>query len=102
MRANLQGRYGLVPSMDPNGLRVPLAIRFFYRDFHEAEAEKFQTLFTDAAVEFSGIVRPGQLVRTESRVLFYRRRKLKVQAVATLEDGSEVCRGELAGLGVVG
>jgi 3-hydroxyacyl-[acyl-carrier-protein] dehydratase len=90
----------LVESMAQCGV-VPLAIRFFFRDFEEKEAESFQTLFTDTSVDFSGIVRPGDLVRTESRVVFYRRRKLKVDATMTLEDGTEVCRGQLAGLGVM-
>jgi len=89
----------LVESMAQCGV-VPIAIRLFFRDLEENQAENLQTLFTDASVDFSGIVRPGELVRTESRVIFFRRRKLKVDAAMTLEDGTEVCRGQLAGLGV--
>jgi 3-hydroxyacyl-[acyl-carrier-protein] dehydratase len=80
---------------------VPLAIYLFHRDF-EGEAEKFQTLFTDAAVEFSGIVRPGERVRTDARLVFWRRKKLKVEAEMRREDGTLVCSGTLAGIGVVG
>ena len=78
---------------------VPLAIYFFYRD-HEAEAEKFQTLFTDATIDFSGLVRPGDRVHTEAKLIFYRRRKVRVRAEMMLDDGTLVCSGELAGMGV--
>jgi 3-hydroxyacyl-[acyl-carrier-protein] dehydratase len=79
---------------------VPLAIFYFHRD-HGDEAAKFQTLFTDATVEFSGLVRPGDRVRTEAQLVFYRRRKVRVRAEMKREDGALVCSGELAGLGVV-
>jgi 3-hydroxyacyl-[acyl-carrier-protein] dehydratase len=79
---------------------VPLAIYYFHRD-HPAEAEKFQTLFTDATVEFAGLVRPGDRVRTEAQLVFYRRRKVRVRAEMKRDDGSLVCSGELAGLGVL-
>lgn len=79
---------------------VPLAIFYFHRD-HPGEAEKFQTLFTDATVDFSGLVRPGERVRTEAQLIFYRRRKVRVRAEMKRDDGSLVCSGELAGLGVL-
>ena len=79
---------------------VPLAIYYFHRD-HGADAEKFQTLFTDATIEFSGLVRPGDRVRTEAQLVFYRRRKVRVRAEMKREDGTLVCSGELAGLGVM-
>jgi 3-hydroxyacyl-[acyl-carrier-protein] dehydratase len=79
---------------------VPLAIYYFHRD-HAGEAEKFQTLFTDASIEFSGLVRPGDGVRTEAQLVFYRRRKVRVRAEMRRGDGTLVCSGELAGMGVV-
>jgi 3-hydroxyacyl-[acyl-carrier-protein] dehydratase len=79
---------------------VPLAIYYFHRD-HESDAAKFQTLFTDASVDFSGLVHPGDLVRTEAQLVFYRRRKVRVRAEMKREDGTLVCSGELAGLGVM-
>ena len=91
----------LVESMAQCGV-VPMAIYSFYRDYDESEAAKFQTLFTDTSVDFSGLVRPGDTVRTETSLLFNRRRKLKVEARMLLEDGSVVCEGQLAGMGVVG
>ena len=89
----------LLESMAQCGV-VPIALFRFYAELGEGEAEKFQTLFTDAQVDFSGVVRPGDLVQTESRVLFYRRRKLRVEATMTTADGKLVCSGQLAGMGV--
>ena len=91
----------LVESMAQCGV-VPLAIRLAFAELEEAEAEKFQTFFTEAEVEFSGIVRPGNRVTTESRRLYWRRRKLKAKVEMRLEDGSVVCSGTLAGIGVIG
>jgi 3-hydroxyacyl-[acyl-carrier-protein] dehydratase len=58
------------------------------------------TLFTDATVEFSGIVRPGQRVLVRGRKLLFRRRLLRSAVEMTLEDGTVVCSGTLAGMGV--
>ncbi len=80
---------------------VPLAIYLFHRDF-EGDAEKFQTLFTDASIDFGSVVRPGERVRTDARLVFWRRRKLKVEAEMRSENGTLVCSGTLAGIGVVG
>jgi 3-hydroxyacyl-[acyl-carrier-protein] dehydratase len=79
---------------------VPLAIYLFHRDF-DAEGGGFQTLFTDATMEFSDIVRPGERVRTDARLVFWRRKKLKVEAEMRREDGALVCSASLAGIGVV-
>ena len=89
----------LVESMAQCGV-VPIALFRFFQELDESEAEKFQTLFTDAQIDFSGVVRPGDVVTTESRVIFYRRRKLKVEATMTTADGKIVCAGQLAGMGV--
>jgi 3-hydroxyacyl-[acyl-carrier-protein] dehydratase len=58
------------------------------------------TLFTDATVEFSGIVRPGTRVLTRGRKLVFRRRLLRSAVEMQLEDGTIVCRGTLSGMGV--
>ena len=79
---------------------VPLAIYLFHRDF-DAKGGGFQMLFTDAAMEFSDIVRPGESVRTDARLVFWRRKKLKVEAEMRREDGALVCSATLAGIGVV-
>ena len=58
------------------------------------------TLFTDATVEFTGIVRPGQRVLIHGRKLVFRRRLLRSVVEMTLEDGTVVCSGTLTGMGV--
>jgi 3-hydroxyacyl-[acyl-carrier-protein] dehydratase len=58
------------------------------------------TLFTDASVEFSGVVRPGQRVITRGKKLVFRRLFLRSAVEMTLEDGTVVCSGTLAGMGV--
>ena len=58
------------------------------------------TLFTDATVEFTGIVRPGQRVLIRGRKLIFRRRMLRSSVEMELEDGTVVCRGTLSGMGV--
>jgi 3-hydroxyacyl-[acyl-carrier-protein] dehydratase len=65
------------------------------------EAQKLVTLFTDANVEFSGVVRPGQRVLIRGRKLFFRRRKLRSEVEMHLEDGTLVCSGTLSGMGVL-
>ncbi len=58
------------------------------------------TLFTEAEVEFSGVVKPGERVLIEGRKLFFRHRKLKSEVEMRREDGHVVCRGTLSGMGV--
>jgi 3-hydroxyacyl-[acyl-carrier-protein] dehydratase len=79
---------------------VPLALRLIHRDLDEAEARKLHTFFSDASVEFCQVVRPGERVVTVGRRVFWRRRKLQVEAEMRREDGGMVCSGRLAGLGV--
>ena len=58
------------------------------------------TLSTDATVEFSGMVRPGQRVLIRGRKLVFRRRLLRSAVEMALEDGTVVCSGTLSGTGV--
>jgi len=77
---------------------VPLAIHLFHR---QGLAGTLTTFFTDANVEFAAQVPPGARVRVETSKIYFRRRKLKVQADMSLEDGTPVCSGQLAGIGVI-
>jgi 3-hydroxyacyl-[acyl-carrier-protein] dehydratase len=61
---------------------------------------KLVTFFTDAQVDFSGTVMPGDRVHISGKKLFFRRRKLRSQVEMRLEDGSVVCSGVLSGMGV--
>jgi 3-hydroxyacyl-[acyl-carrier-protein] dehydratase len=59
------------------------------------------TLFTFAEmVEFTDMVRPGDLVMVTGRKVYFRGNQLKVDCVMARPDGSEVCSGVLAGKGV--
>jgi 3-hydroxyacyl-[acyl-carrier-protein] dehydratase len=58
-------------------------------------------LFTEANVEFTGIVGPGDQVTVRAKKIYFRKLKLKVTAEMTLADGTVVCAGELAGVGSI-
>lgn len=79
---------------------VAFGIYLYARQTSREEVAKLLTVFTDANVEFSGTVRPGDRVRTTGRVKFFRRRKLRAAVEMTLDDGTLVCSGELSGMGV--
>jgi 3-hydroxyacyl-[acyl-carrier-protein] dehydratase len=79
---------------------VPMALFLFHLEDGADRAAGLATLFTDASVDFTGVVRPGDRVRVESERVFYRRRKLRVRAEMSLEDGTVVCSGQLSGIGV--
>jgi 3-hydroxyacyl-[acyl-carrier-protein] dehydratase len=79
---------------------VALGIYLVSKASSAHETEKLVTVFTDAQVEFSGIVRPGDRVLISGRKLFFRRLKLRSEVEMRLEDGSVVCSGVLSGMGV--
>lgn len=89
----------LLESMAQCGV-VPLAIYLLHAELDAAEAARFRPLFTDASVDFAGVVPPGERVITETSLVFWRRRKLRVEAEMRREDGSRVCWGQLAGMAV--
>jgi 3-hydroxyacyl-[acyl-carrier-protein] dehydratase len=62
--------------------------------------ERMLTLFTDATVEFTGIVRPGDRVVVRARKVLFRRRLLRSAVELALENGRVVCAGMLSGMGV--
>ena len=64
------------------------------------EVNKMLTIFTDANVDFTGTVLPGDRVTTTGRVKFFRRKKLRAAVEMKLDDGTIVCSGELSGMGV--
>lgn len=74
---------------------------YLYAQQYGAEAtEKVITVFTDCQIEFLGQVLPGDRVITEGRVKFFRRKKLRSEVSLMKEDGTIVCSGELAGMGI--
>lgn len=87
----------LIESMAQAGV-VALGIYLLAREGGDAGAAL--TVFSEANVEFSGIVEPGSRVRIEARKIFFRRRKLRAEVEMRLADGTLVCSGTLAGVGV--
>jgi 3-hydroxyacyl-[acyl-carrier-protein] dehydratase len=57
-------------------------------------------LFTDANVEFSGLVSPGDRVTIRAKKVFFRRGKIRSEAEMTLDDGTVVISGIISGMGV--
>lgn len=66
----------------------------------ESDTAKVTTLFTDADIEFSGIVNPGDRVTIRAEKVFFRRLKLRSKAEMKLDDGTVVCSGTVSGMGV--
>ncbi len=66
----------------------------------EDDTSKMITLFTDATVEFGGIVKPGERVTITAEKVFFRRRKLRSRAEMKLDDGTVVCSGTASGMGI--
>ena len=61
---------------------------------------KLLTLFTEANVEFSGMVRPGDHITVHAKKLYFRRLKIKAEVELILDDGTVACSGSIAGMGV--
>ena len=57
-------------------------------------------LFSDANVDFTGVVKPGDRVTTSARRVFFRRNKFRSEATMTLDDGTVVLSGTISGVGV--
>ena len=66
------------------------------------ETKKLVAVFTDANVEFSDIVRPGDEVITRAEKRFFRRMKMRSEAeVRRATDEVLVCSGTVSGMGVI-
>lgn len=79
---------------------VAFGIYLLALEASRAELGKVLTIFTDCNIDFSGVVRPGDRVRTTGHKKFFRRLKLRASFEMTLDDGTVVCSGELSGMGV--
>jgi 3-hydroxyacyl-[acyl-carrier-protein] dehydratase len=58
------------------------------------------SLFADADVDFSGVVRPGDRVTVSAKKKFFRRGKLRSEAEMHLDDGTLVCSATISGIAV--
>ena len=79
---------------------VALGIYIYALQYGREGVKKRIALFTDANIDFSGIVKPGERVTISAQKMFFRRGKLRSEASMTLEDGTVVCAGTISGLGV--
>ena len=79
---------------------VALGIYLLALEGGEEEVGKRVALFSDAEVDFTGLVRPGDEVRIDAKRVFYRRGKLRSEAEMRLEGGTVVCSAMISGMGV--
>lgn len=79
---------------------VALGAYLLHKELGDEEASKIVPFFTDANVEFLGMVKPGETVTLHSTRVFWRRRKLRIQGEVRREDGTVVLSATLSGLGV--
>jgi 3-hydroxyacyl-[acyl-carrier-protein] dehydratase len=79
---------------------VGLGLYLVAKEVGVQETKKLLSFFTDASVEFSGEVRPGDRVITTAEKIFFRRRKLRAKAEMRRDDGTLVCSGIISGMGV--
>ena len=86
----------LVETMAQAGL-VALGIYLLSK---EEPDMKMRTLFSDCAVDFLEMVRPGDLVTVHAERLFWRRHKLRSKVELKLENGKVAAHGTVSGLGV--
>lgn len=89
----------LVESMAQAGV-VALGLYLVARDPSLLPADRTLIAFTDANVEFSGLVRPGERVEIRGRKNFFRHGKIRAEVEMRREDGSLVCSGVLSGMAV--
>lgn len=89
----------LLESMGQVGV-VALGIYLLALEEGEEEVRRRIALFTDAEVEFSGMVDPGDRVTIEATKVFFRRGKIRSEAEMRTDDGEVVSAATVSGMGV--
>ncbi|MEE2899652.1 MAG: 3-hydroxyacyl-ACP dehydratase FabZ family protein [Gemmatimonadota bacterium] len=79
---------------------VALGLYLIARDQGREAVLDALALFTDANIEFTGLVSPGDRVTIRATKVFFRRGKIRSAAEMTLDDGTVVCSGTISGMGV--
>ena len=79
---------------------VAMGIYIYALEFGREEVTRRVAFFTDANIDFSGVVKPGERVTISAQRIFFRRDKLRAEASMTLDDGTVVCSGTISGLAV--
>ena len=89
----------LLETMAQTGI-VAHGIYLCSKEMTKEEIKKLLTIFTEAAIEFTGMIKPGDRVTIRSKKIYFRRLKIKAEAQVIREDGEIVCSGTIAGMGV--
>ncbi len=79
---------------------VALGIYIYALEYGREGVNTRVALFSDASIDFSGIVKPGERVTVSAQKTFFRRHKLRSEASMALDDGTIVCAGTISGFGV--
>ncbi len=88
----------LIEAMAQVGV-VALGIYLLSREAPD-EVGKVVTMFSDVAMDFTGVVRPGDEVTITGHKQFFRRLKLRSKVEMKLADGTIVASGTVSGMGV--
>jgi 3-hydroxyacyl-[acyl-carrier-protein] dehydratase len=80
---------------------VAHGIYLYGLDHPRAELARVLTVFAEAEVEFSAMVRPGDEVFVRSEKVYFRHRKIKARCELRLADGRVAATATVSGLGVV-
>jgi len=89
----------LLEALCQTGL-VALGIYLLAKELPPEQVAQYKTLFTDAEVEFSGLVLPGDTVTVRAEKVVGRRRKLRSRVEMSKADGTRVASGVVSGMGV--
>ena len=79
---------------------VALGIYLASRTRSAEEIRNVLSVFSDAQVDFTGIVRPDERVLITGELVFQRRGKIRSKVSMCREDGTEVCSGVVSGMEV--
>ncbi|MCG8571638.1 MAG: beta-hydroxyacyl-ACP dehydratase [Spirochaetes bacterium] len=89
----------LIETMAQIGI-VCLAIYKTGLEFGEESLPQWQTFFTDCEADFHRTVYPGETVIVESKMIFWRRMKLRSEIKMLTESGETIASATLSGMGV--
>ena len=90
----------LVEAMAQAGLSALALFRLLDQGEDISRVSGMPMLFTLAdAVEFTGVVRPGERVVTQAELVHFRKKNMRSAVAMTRENGEPVARGVLSGTG---
>lgn len=91
----------LIETMAQTGVVAMGIYQLLHQGIPVEELNQMTTLFTFAdAIEFTGIVHPGEQVIVRGEIIYLRKGNLKTRASIERESGEIVCCGVLTGTGI--